>query len=117
MKPKRETCPCCHRPLPVVKDGSMVSILDMTDAQLFAYYKKQAPRSDLAFTARNASPELKARIQDLLSGNPSAKDAELMRHYRRVELSDAEKASGMAPIGSERWRNEQDTDLDVEVAS
>jgi hypothetical protein len=64
---------------------------DATDAELYAYYKATAPRSDLEFTKRNASPVLRVMIDLLLEGRPTARDAARMREVRRIQLQTAER--------------------------
>ena len=104
---KSESCPCCGRALPKAKTVDVlfsVPPADWTERQVYAYYKRIAPVSDLAFTRRNASAELQARIDAIV--RPTAKDAEAMRSARRIELQNAEHASGQPAIGSERWHAE-----------
>lgn len=101
----KATCPCCGRALPKAKPTvNLVPSADWTDSQIFAHYKHIAPIADLAFTRRNASPELQARIDAI--ARPTPKDAADIRTARRIELADAERASNSPAIGSERWHAE-----------
>ena len=96
----KNLCPCCGRSLPKAKAPIELSD-DMTTEQRFAYYKRLAPVSDLAFTRRNASPELQAAIDAIV--NPTAKDAAAMRERRRVELAETERVNNVPAVGSHRW--------------
>jgi hypothetical protein len=87
--------------MPIAKIAIVTSSAEMSDAELYASYKRLAPASDLVFTRRNASDKLKARIDAIVK--PNAKDAEAMRSARRLELWNEERASGEPAIGSERW--------------
>src|SRR5438093_779047 len=104
-------CSTCGRTLPKAKPGK-AEILDtsqMTDAELFTYYRHIAPVTDLEFFLRHAeiSPAVRADAEALLNG-PRLPRTE---HYRQLgnlqdrsrrERVDAEIAAGPGhQIGSE----------------
>lgn len=99
-------CQCCGQTIKAKKIDQQsvtpsVSTENMTDSELFKYYKRIAPASDLAWTRRNASSELQAIIDAIVK--PSAKDAARMRDLRRAELLAVSVANGEPALGSERW--------------
>lgn len=105
-----QKCACCGQTIkaPRAAKAGDVAIhpgADASDAALYAFYKKNAPRDELTFTRRNASPALAAEIDRLLAGKPTPADARAMRERRKVELWQAEQAAGIPAIGSQRWRD------------
>jgi hypothetical protein len=79
----------------------------MSDAEVFAYYRRTAPVEDLKFFLRVAqmSPELRADAQALLNG-PRLPRTE---HYRRLvalqdrwrrERNEADRIAGIPAIGA-----------------
>ena len=93
---KAPYCPTCGRRMPCARpphtERAEHSTSDMTKRELYAYYKRTAPASDLAFTRRNASPELQAAIDTIEKPTPA--DAARVRERRRIELAEAERAAG-----------------------
>jgi hypothetical protein len=102
-------CPTCGRPLPRPKPAKaeIVDTAIMSDADLFAYYRKTAPIEDLRFFLRHAhmSPGLRADAEVLLNG-PKLPCTE---HYQRLralqdrwrrERNDADRAAGIPAIGA-----------------
>jgi predicted Zn-ribbon and HTH transcriptional regulator len=81
---------------------------DATDAELYAYYKATAPRSDLEFTKRNASERLRTEIERLLAGRPTPRDAARARTVRRMELQASQRRAepGTRPATYMDWTKE-----------
>jgi len=76
---------------------------DLTDAQLFAHYRKIAPAEDLAFLVRHGrlSSALEARARAVVK--PTAADVGQLRAAWRVEQLAAERAAGVPAVGSLAW--------------
>lgn len=88
---KTECCPTCGRPLaPARRTNGQTTLTpderaQLSTAELYAYYHRTAPREDLLFVRRQASEPLKAEIDRLLEGNPTAADARRIFDRRRLE--------------------------------
>jgi hypothetical protein len=98
---KRACCESCGRALPAPKrTAAPVDVATLTDAQMFAYYKRTAPEQDLRFLLRfTLSPELRYQIEDALIA-PTAADAKRCRELWRIEARARERAAGIPSIGA-----------------
>lgn len=103
-------CPCCKRALPKAKIVNVESVdtSAMNDRELFAYYKRTAPASDLAFLRANVhnSETLNARIDAIAV--PTRDDITLLREAWRIERANADKWA--------RWEDVEETDEQTEAA-
>lgn len=80
---------------PPVQDTSQ-----MTEAQMKAYYKARAPFEDIDWAGRNASPEVKAKIEALPRKRENIPVANTLR---REDLLAAEQAANRPQLGGDRW--------------
>jgi len=72
----------------------------MSDAELFAYYKRTALIGDALFYLKlEISPELRARIEALAPGKPSKADLSSIAEQWREERRALELAAGIPSIG------------------
>lgn len=75
----------------------------LSDAELFAYFKRNALAEDLRFFLRGSlSAELRTRAEAITK--PTAKDLASLRTAWRTERQDYERAYGIPAIGSESWK-------------
>jgi hypothetical protein len=92
-------------PAPKADRGRAVGPVDtagMTDAQLFAYYKRTAPTEDLRFFLRGRlSDGLRRRAEAITK--PTAADLVLLRDAWRTERLAEERAAGIPAIGTAEW--------------
>jgi hypothetical protein len=96
---------CTPSPKPAQAEPAAVDPATMTDAQLYAYYKRTAPAEDLRFFLRGGkSPALLARARAIT--NPTAYDLVLLREAWRIERADDERAAGIPAIGTEEWHRQ-----------
>ena len=104
MKP---ICPTCQRTLPKPKVIAAVSHeADMSEADLFTYYKRIAPQADLEFLFHRASDTLRAEIRAALA-HPNARTVRRLYDLWRVERFTADRAAGIPQVGSPAWFAEQ----------
>ncbi len=84
-----------------------VDTADMTDAQLYAHYKRTALSEDLAFFLRlpSLSPALRMRAEAI--SKPTLKDLLQLRQAWRIERLAYEQEQGIPAIGSPRWAEYQ----------
>ena len=111
-KPPVRCCSECGRRLPKPQSlsGSITAPTDtarMTDAQLFAHYKRTALREDLAFFLQlsSLSPALRMRAEAI--SKPTAKDLSELRTAWRTERQTSDLERGIPSIGSPRWQEYQ----------
>ncbi len=50
-----ETCSCCGRPFPKAKAVAVVNVAELSDRDVFAYFKRTAPVEDVKFQLRLSS--------------------------------------------------------------
>lgn len=103
-------CPTCGRayaPKRPKADPVDVDTSQMTNAEIFAHYKRIAPVEDLRFFLRvgTLSPELRARAEAVTKPTPAIL-AELRTAWR-IERLQAHKAAGIPAIGSPEWAKRQ----------
>jgi len=83
----------------------VVDTSTMTDAELYAHYKRTAPAEDLKFFLRGGKSEaLRARARAIT--NPTAQDLIRLREAWRIERLEQERAAGIPAIGTEEWHRE-----------
>jgi len=110
----RACCPTCGQTLKAARltvprkpqnDGP-IDTSELTDAQLFAHYKRTAIAWDLAFFLRlDISPALRAHAESITK--PTAKDISALRTLWRIERQTADMERGIPSIGSPRWAEYQ----------
>lgn len=101
----------------VLEKGAKAATVDtsaMTDAQLFAHFKRIAVVEDLRFFLRvgQLSPELRARAEAI--AKPTRQDITELRAAWRLERLAAERAAGVPAIGSPAWREQLLAELEAE---
>jgi hypothetical protein len=89
------------------RPADAVDTAAMTDAELFAYYRRTAPAEDLRFF-------LRARMSDALRRRaevtkPTAADLARLRAAWRMERQAEERAAGIPAIGTAEWHAEYTT--------
>jgi hypothetical protein len=96
---------CTPNPRPAQTDLGAVDTSMMTDAQLYAHYKRTAPAEDLKFFLRGGKSEaLLARARAITK--PTAQDLVLLREAWRIERAAEERAAGIPAIGTEAWHRQ-----------
>lgn len=97
---------CAPRPKAKHADPSaVVDTSTMTDAELYAHYKRTAAAEDLRFFLRGGkSPALLARARAIT--HPTARDLALLREAWRIERAADERAAGIPAIGTEGWHRQ-----------
>lgn len=97
-------CQPTARPKPEIT-ACVVDTSTMTDAELYAHYKRTAPAEDLKFFLRGGKSEaLRARARAIT--NPTAQDLVLLRETWRIERAAEERATGIPAIGTEAWHRQ-----------
>lgn len=82
-------CSCCGQTLKAKRQPAPIApaaTADMSDKQLFAYYKRTAPALDCAFIVAR-----EPRIASMVPDQPTAKDATRMAEAFRMLRSDEHK--------------------------
>jgi hypothetical protein len=107
---------CIPDPKPARTESTVVDTSTMTDAQLYAHYKRTAPAEELRFFLRGGkSAALLARARAIT--NPTARDLASLREAWRVERCAEDRAAGIPAIGSPEWhrqmRNKSIADVGV----
>lgn len=104
----RECCPTCGRAY-VAKRPKADPVVDtstMTNAEIFAYYKRIAPAEDLRFFLRfKMSDALRQRAESVSRPTPAIL-AEIRTAWR-IERLKAARAAGIPAIGSPEWAKRQ----------
>jgi hypothetical protein len=96
---------CTPNPRPAQTQPAVVDTSTMTDAQLYAYYKRTALVEDLRFFLRGGkSAALRARAEAIT--NPTARDLASLREAWRVERCAEDRAAGIPAIGTEEWHRQ-----------
>jgi hypothetical protein len=108
--------------LPAAKVGrarrtDAVDTAAMTDAELFAYYKRTAPAEDLRFFLRaRMSDALRRRAETITK--PTAADLAVLRTAWRTERQAEERAAGIPAIGTAEWHQQfARTPSDIDLAA
>lgn len=111
-----KTCPTCGRKLTAAKRTTSaitaaIATADMSNKELFAYYKKTAALGDVRFMlAKTLSADLRARFADLerdVVGGLGRVDA--YRQYVnlqadwRAESNARDRAAGVPAVGTPEW--------------
>lgn len=85
-----------------VRVAVVVETAAMTDAELYAYYKRTAPAEDLRFFLRaRMSDALRCRAEAVTK--PTAADLASLRTAWRTERQAEERAAGIPAIGTAEW--------------
>ena len=93
---------CAPRPKPARVQPSGVDSAAMTDAELYAFYKRTALTEDLRFLLRvRLSDGLRARAEAIT--RPTAQDLSSLRAAWRVERWAEDRAAGIPAIGTLAW--------------
>jgi hypothetical protein len=88
-----------------VQPAVVVDTAAMTDAELFAYYKRTALAEDLRFFLRaRMSDALRRRAEAITK--PTAADLARLRAAWRTERQAEERAAGIPAIGTAEWHAE-----------
>jgi hypothetical protein len=96
---------CAPRPKPARVPPVAVDTATMTDAQLYANYKRTALVEDLRFFLRcPRSATLRARADAITK--PTAQDPASLREAWRIERGAEERAAGIPAIGTEAWHRQ-----------
>jgi hypothetical protein len=96
---------CTPKPRPAHAEPAAVDTSTMTDAQVYAYYKRTALAEDLKFFLRGGKSEaLLARARAITT--PTAQDLILLREVWRIERAAEERAAGIPAIGTEEWHRQ-----------
>jgi hypothetical protein len=96
---------CAPRPMPARVPPVAVDTATMTDAQLYAHYKRTAPIEDLRFFLRGPkSAALRARAEAIAT--PTAHDVASLREAWRVERLADDRAAGIPAIGTAEWHRQ-----------
>lgn len=95
---------CTPNPTPR-QSPAIVDTSTITDAQLYAYYKRTSPAEDLLFFLRGGkSDPLRSRAEAI--NNPTAKDLASLREAWRIERAAEDRAAGIPAIGTEAWHRQ-----------
>jgi hypothetical protein len=97
---------CTPRPKPKPHEpAAVVDTAGMTDAELYAHYKRTASIEDLRFFLRGGkSAALLARARAIT--NPTAHDLIRLREAWRIERAADDRATGIPAIGTEAWHRQ-----------
>jgi hypothetical protein len=84
------SCPCCGRAYPKAKLAPVVNVAELSEKDMFAYYKRTAPVEDVKFQLRLASlpAEIRAGYEALLEAltNMAGKATpDTRREYLRLQ--------------------------------
>lgn len=98
-----------------VRPAGVVDTAAMTDAELYAYYKRTAPAEDLRFFLRaRMSNALRYRAEAI--AKPTASDVVSLRTAWRTERQAEARAAGIPAIGTAEWhRQYADAAADIDV--
>lgn len=95
---------CAPRPAPARVRAS-ADTAGMTDAELYAYYKRTASAEDLRFFIRvRMSDALRIRAEAITK--PTASDLASLRAAWRTERAAEERAAGIPAIGTAEWHRQ-----------
>lgn len=91
-------CPTCHRTIRAAKPAPAIAPASLSDAELYAHFKKTAPAGDVAFFLARVSLSPAVRIDaEALAADMRARNVPRAEVYRRLtSLQD-------------RWRREYET--------
>ena len=82
-------CPCCGRAFPKAKAAPVVNVSELSEKDVFAYYKRTAPVENVRFQLRlNLSPDVRAGYDALLErliANAGKATADTNREYLRLQ--------------------------------
>ena len=83
------SCPCCGRAFPKAKTAPVVNVSELSEKDMFAYYKRTAPVENVRFQLRlNLSPELRAgytALLETLENQGGKASAQTNREYLRLQ--------------------------------
>ena len=93
--------------LPAVRAGrarpvDVVDTASMSNAELFAYYKRIAPAEDLQFFLRARMSDVLRRLAEMVT-KPTVADLARLRTAWRMERQAEERAAGIPAIGTAEW--------------
>lgn len=98
-------CPTCGRKFARKQAQTTVNTAEMTDAELYAHFKKTAPVEDLAFFLRNLgpeiSPELRAHAEAITA--PTKADMSRLRCAWRRERNLEDQRLADRPAAIPNW--------------
>ncbi len=95
---------CAPRPTPA-RIHPAVDTAAMTDAELYASYKRTALGEDLRFFLRfRMSDALRERAEAI--AKPTARDVASLREAWRTERLAKDRAAGIPAIGTEEWHRQ-----------
>jgi len=82
-------CPCCGRAYPKAKATPVVNVAELSEKDMFAYYKRTAPVENVRFQLRlHLSPELRAgytALLEQLEHQGGKASAQTNREYLRLQ--------------------------------
>jgi len=84
-----QSCPCCGRAFPKAKAAPVVNVAELSEKDMYAYYKRTAPVENVRFQLRLNLPE-RIRIEyttllDHLIARNGKPDAWANREYLRLQ--------------------------------
>lgn len=100
----RALAACLPRPTPARVRPS-ADTAAMTDAELYAHYKRTAPAEDLRFFLRGRlSDGLRERAEAIMK--PTARELTSLREAWRIEREAERRAAGIPSIGTAEWHQQ-----------
>jgi hypothetical protein len=108
---------CLPRPTPARVQPAGIDTAGMTDAELYAYYKRIALAEDLRFLLRTRMSDALRRRAEAIT-RPTAANLTLLRAAWRTERLAEERPAGIPAIGTAEWHQQfVDTPAAVEAVS
>jgi hypothetical protein len=105
---------CTPHLTPRQASPAIVDMSTITDAQLYAHYKRTSAAEDLRFFLRGGkSAALLARARAITT--PTARDLVSLREAWRIERDAEDRAAGIPAIGSENWHRQMQAEPIDEV--
>ncbi|MBM3772820.1 MAG: hypothetical protein FJW27_16320 [Acidimicrobiia bacterium] len=101
----RALAACLPRTTPARVQPADVDPVAMTDAELYAYYKRTAPAEDLRFFLRGRLSDALRRRAEAIT-KPTARDLISLREAWRIERQAHDRAAGIPAIGTAEWHRQ-----------
>jgi hypothetical protein len=96
---------CAPSPRPIQAEPAAMDTSTMTDAELYAHYKRTAPAEELRFFLRGGKSDILRTRAEAIT-NPTARDLASLREAWRIERAAEERAAGIPAIGSPKWHRQ-----------
>lgn len=111
----RALAACLPRPTPARVRPADVDPAAMTDAELYAYYRRTALTEDLRFLLRGRMSDALRRRAEAI-GKPTARDLASLRDAWRTERQADDRAADIPAIGTAEWHQQYaDAPADTDV--